>query len=271
MSYTQDQQETFSTFPFLDFVTEIPVGYHLGGVSVLPSSPVDAVAYNSKPETAFHFSSPSLSAVSSPTLGYEMDNENVTTPILEYFSSPQIQFLPSIIPSQPESHPLLYPINEYTHYVDTTDIFNSQFIHGVDFDLLSHQQHSQHFEISSPTIESASTFMLPSIQQDQLFTLKSTIPSTESCAKPTAAARKIKKESSPCPSFESTHQSSNNKKRTQLSKEQRDYMQTVFEQNNMPNTKVLQKVSARVGMELRLVQYWFQNRRAAMRRKSAKN
>ncbi|KAJ3010165.1 UNVERIFIED_CONTAM: hypothetical protein HDU68_002296 [Siphonaria sp. JEL0065] len=249
MSYTQDQQETLTAFPFLDFVTEIPVGYHLGGVSVLPSSPVDAVAYNSKLETAFHFfSSPPLSTVSSPTLSFEMDSENVTTPILEYFSSPQIQFLPSIIPSQPESHSLLHPINEYSPYVDTSDIFNSQFMHGID--LFNKQHAQQQFEIASPIIESASTFMLPLIQQDQLFTLKTTVPVSESCVKPTVASRKIKKESSPSPSVEAAQQSSNGKKRTQLSKEQREYMQTVFEQNNMPNTKVLQKVSAKVGMEL---------------------
>ncbi|KAJ3031976.1 UNVERIFIED_CONTAM: hypothetical protein HDU68_009077 [Siphonaria sp. JEL0065] len=44
-------------------------------------------------------------------------------------------------------------------------------------------------------------------------------------------------------------------------------MVSVFDDNNQPNTKELKEVAERIGTSLRHVQFWFQNRRAAMRRK----
>ncbi|KAJ3026296.1 UNVERIFIED_CONTAM: hypothetical protein HDU68_005897 [Siphonaria sp. JEL0065] len=59
------------------------------------------------------------------------------------------------------------------------------------------------------------------------------------------------------------------KKRTQLTCEQRDYLLKVFERDSMPKSKALQKVALDCKMDYRQVQYWFQNRRAAMRRRMA--
>ncbi|KAI9329271.1 hypothetical protein BDR26DRAFT_779554, partial [Obelidium mucronatum] len=56
-------------------------------------------------------------------------------------------------------------------------------------------------------------------------------------------------------------------KRTQLSPTQRNFLLQVFAQNEMPNSKILKSVGERVGMSLRHVQFWFQNKRASERRK----
>ncbi|KAI8614406.1 hypothetical protein BC830DRAFT_1081995 [Chytriomyces sp. MP71] len=57
-------------------------------------------------------------------------------------------------------------------------------------------------------------------------------------------------------------------RRTKLSQGQRDYMMSVFhEHNGRPDSKTLRVVAAEVNMPFRLVQYWMQNRRAALRLK----
>ncbi|KAI9351230.1 hypothetical protein BDR26DRAFT_850705 [Obelidium mucronatum] len=61
------------------------------------------------------------------------------------------------------------------------------------------------------------------------------------------------------------------KKRTKLTSIQRDYMMSVFKKDQNPSSKVLRVVAENVGMDFRLVQYWFQNRRAALRRRTRRS
>ncbi|KAI9351259.1 hypothetical protein BDR26DRAFT_850747, partial [Obelidium mucronatum] len=63
--------------------------------------------------------------------------------------------------------------------------------------------------------------------------------------------------------------SPDSKKRTRLTAAQREYMMEIFKQDQNPPSKVIRQVSETVGMNFRLVQYWYQNRRAALRRKQA--
>ncbi|KAJ3031977.1 UNVERIFIED_CONTAM: hypothetical protein HDU68_009078 [Siphonaria sp. JEL0065] len=59
------------------------------------------------------------------------------------------------------------------------------------------------------------------------------------------------------------------KKRTRLTSAQREYMMSVFKKDQNPPSAVVREVADNVGISFRLVQYWFQNRRAALRRKKA--
>ncbi|KAJ3031060.1 UNVERIFIED_CONTAM: hypothetical protein HDU68_006648 [Siphonaria sp. JEL0065] len=59
------------------------------------------------------------------------------------------------------------------------------------------------------------------------------------------------------------------KQRTRLTREQREYMMRIFEVDNNPPSHVIHQVAEKVGMRFRLVQYFYQNRRAALRRKNA--
>ncbi|KAI9329274.1 hypothetical protein BDR26DRAFT_29188 [Obelidium mucronatum] len=248
------------SLPFLDLVSVIPFGYYLGGADILPSSPADAKSYLLPSHKAF--SSP-ISSIESPSSDLEMDfldNDLTSTPILQYFgNSPQLSALePATI-----VHPLLQPIEtQFNQFVDTSDIFHtSSFMHGFDFDFPT----SPILE-SSPVLPVASTasFIQSIPSYEQLFSLETSV-ATVDVTVPKRVSRSSSSDSSP--STTSSNKTSPSKKRTQLSKEQRAFMMSVFEENNMPSTKTLQKVSEKVGMELRLVQYWFQNRRAAERRR----
>ncbi|KAI9329273.1 hypothetical protein BDR26DRAFT_872712 [Obelidium mucronatum] len=57
------------------------------------------------------------------------------------------------------------------------------------------------------------------------------------------------------------------KKRIQLTNEQREHLMDLFQQDNMPKSKTLQKAATHLGLSYRQVQFWFQNRRAAVRRR----
>ncbi|KAJ3351888.1 hypothetical protein HDU83_008521 [Entophlyctis luteolus] len=57
------------------------------------------------------------------------------------------------------------------------------------------------------------------------------------------------------------------KRRTHLTRAQREYMVALFERNHTPDTAQLREAAVVVGMTLRHAQYWFQNRRSAMRKK----
>ncbi|KAI8617991.1 hypothetical protein BC830DRAFT_39454 [Chytriomyces sp. MP71] len=56
-------------------------------------------------------------------------------------------------------------------------------------------------------------------------------------------------------------------KKVKLSSANRRYLIEIFDQDDKPPTEVLQKAARKVGKSLRHVQYFFQNRRAALRRK----
>ncbi|KAJ3031979.1 UNVERIFIED_CONTAM: hypothetical protein HDU68_009080 [Siphonaria sp. JEL0065] len=59
------------------------------------------------------------------------------------------------------------------------------------------------------------------------------------------------------------------KQRTRLTKKQRQYMMSVYEENDQnPSSEVMRQAATVVGMRFRLAQYWFQNRQAALRRKA---
>ncbi|KAI8614401.1 hypothetical protein BC830DRAFT_1127498 [Chytriomyces sp. MP71] len=59
------------------------------------------------------------------------------------------------------------------------------------------------------------------------------------------------------------------RKRTRLSAAQREYLLDQYERDNKPTTRDLREIAAVVGTSLRHVQFWFQNRRAAARRRDA--
>ncbi|KAI9351231.1 hypothetical protein BDR26DRAFT_914607 [Obelidium mucronatum] len=54
--------------------------------------------------------------------------------------------------------------------------------------------------------------------------------------------------------------------RTQLTPYQRSFLMGIFDENPTPESSVIRKAAAKVGKDFRLVQYWFQNRRAALRK-----
>ncbi|KAJ3031978.1 UNVERIFIED_CONTAM: hypothetical protein HDU68_009079 [Siphonaria sp. JEL0065] len=73
----------------------------------------------------------------------------------------------------------------------------------------------------------------------------------------------------PLPVHSNTADVTSDRQRTRLTREQREYMMRIFEVDNNPPSHVIRQVAEKVGMRFRLVQYFYQNRRAARRRKNA--
>ncbi|ORY52328.1 hypothetical protein BCR33DRAFT_711658, partial [Rhizoclosmatium globosum] len=66
------------------------------------------------------------------------------------------------------------------------------------------------------------------------------------------------------PPQDTTHTPS--KRRKCLTVKQRTILMALFEQDKSPDSDTLRGITGKVGMTLRQVQYWFQNKRAALRR-----
>ncbi|KAJ3208790.1 hypothetical protein HDU82_001922 [Entophlyctis luteolus] len=102
---------------------------------------------------------------------------------------------------------------------------------------------------SSPSVSSAGS------------SFSCTPPSSAVPSHPVSAKKRRQPAKKPVPQREGP------KRRTHLSRQQRDYMVALFDRNHMPDTLQLREAAGVVGMTLRHAQYWFQNRRSAMRKR----
>ncbi|KAI8614405.1 hypothetical protein BC830DRAFT_1127502 [Chytriomyces sp. MP71] len=68
------------------------------------------------------------------------------------------------------------------------------------------------------------------------------------------------------PSRSSKRASKVTNKRTRLTPQQREYMLAIFERDQNPSSEVIREVVERFSLNYRHVQYWYQNKRAALRR-----
>ncbi|KAI9351228.1 hypothetical protein BDR26DRAFT_850702 [Obelidium mucronatum] len=243
-------------------VNEIPAGYHLGGAPVVPSSPVDALA------------SPLESSLSG---GYSNSSKGGLHPLL----CPQL----SNFYSQPDSASVASSINPLDIFRCASPEQSPRQSFEFDLQLSSDSTNNTPAlgHLSSPRFEHLVTLpscpssfsQLPSASFDEypafipsqpLVVPSQPAASSRRPATMTGSPQKLKSLSSPADC-----NSGDSRKRTRLSNDQREYMMSVFDENNQPNTKTLKEVAATVGTSLRHVQYWFQNRRAAMRRRVAQS
>ncbi|KAJ3025237.1 UNVERIFIED_CONTAM: hypothetical protein HDU68_007329 [Siphonaria sp. JEL0065] len=239
-----------------NIVHEIPHGYHFGGVAVVPSSPADAVA---KP-------------------------------------------LSSNLTANEKLHPLLCPQtffptnNNINNNLDSLDIFtcaspDSSTRQSFELDLLSSSSSSDSTNntpalghLDSPRFGNLLPHPVPTFSQLPSSTTSASNFSDEyypaflpsqplvvPSQPPSIVAKNISNNTNKPPRSpsETNGNTSDSRKRTRLSNDQREYMLSVFDQNNQPNTKTLKEVAVAIGTSLRHVQYWFQNRRAALRRRVA--
>ncbi|KAJ3069588.1 hypothetical protein HDU98_007359 [Podochytrium sp. JEL0797] len=199
---------------------------------------------------------------------------------------------PRTPPSEAELHPLLRPPSPDNLFAFSDPLQQDAFL---DFLLLAQPETiSPLFFAPSPPAPVARTTPLPVFVQQQDIqpempltppaclresfkkyeptftpanspaTLPSPMPLTESWYPPSPK---------PCSNNSATAASSkpesnNNKlRRHTLTKPQRDYMISIYNNNNVPESKLLKTVAEKVGISFRHCQFWFQNRRAYARKR----
>ncbi|KAJ3031059.1 UNVERIFIED_CONTAM: hypothetical protein HDU68_006647 [Siphonaria sp. JEL0065] len=250
-------------------ISSIPPGYRLGGTPIVPSSPITAVAFiplsstptfNKQPTKHPLLIEPSTSDdffIFNPVDLFESQNlasqqhqhqhlvfenkfvrnsdersSSTTTPTLTFHSSPKFeQFL--LNPPSFNSTPLLPSIAH-------------------------HQQSQQQQEY--PAFIPSQTYTSPSVSSlsNPILLITQQAPSPSPSPLPQQQPQKLSTFVIPTPPPSDSHpeQTHESRKRTRLTAEQREYMVSVFDDNNQPNTKSLKEVAARVGTSLRHVQFW---------------
>ncbi|KAJ3072689.1 hypothetical protein HDU98_003114 [Podochytrium sp. JEL0797] len=186
---------------------------------------------------------------------------------------------PQTPPSEAELHPLLRPPTAENLFAFSDPALALQQDAFLDFLLLAQPetisplffapatpavQETQPYSPSTPPAclqESFKKYQPTFTPANSPAALPSPMSSTESCYPP-----------SPKPYTKnivaSAKSSGNNKlRRHTLTKPQREYMISIYNSNNVPESKVLRMVAEKVGISFRHCQFWFQNRRAYARKR----
>ncbi|KAJ3031975.1 UNVERIFIED_CONTAM: hypothetical protein HDU68_009076 [Siphonaria sp. JEL0065] len=236
-----------------NIVHEIPHGYNFGGISVVPSSPVDAVA---KPLSSnLSVNNEKLHPLLCPQAFYPSNNSiSNNLDSLEIFTCAS----PDSSPRQSFEFDLLSSSSGSTNNTPALKHLDSPRFGN----LLPHPVPT-FSQLPSSSTSNFSDDYYPAFLPSQPLVIPSQPPSI------TAKMISTNTNKPPRSPSETNGNTSDSRKRTRLSNDQREYMLSIFDQNNQPNTKTLKEVAAAIGTSLRHVQYWFQNRRAALRRRVA--
>ncbi|KAI9351229.1 hypothetical protein BDR26DRAFT_977966 [Obelidium mucronatum] len=255
-------------------VSAIPPGFRLGGTPVVPSSPITAVPLIPLPSTPTvnHAIHPLLVDRSNDFIVFSSNHSNNGNPF-DLFESQNLASQQFIVEQDLMSGAATTSTTSYNETsrpssstttpaltFHTSPRLESVFFpNALSFNNCTLLSSSGATYVDCPTKYKPRSPMLPPNNQPQYH--HKFIPTPPPSDRP----------SSTNSSSSNNNTNSDSKKRTRLSTEQREYMLQVFEENNQPNTKALKEVAEKIGTSLRHVQFWFQNRRAAMRRRKGGN
>ncbi|KAI9329272.1 hypothetical protein BDR26DRAFT_872710 [Obelidium mucronatum] len=213
-------------------VEMIPPGYSLGGFNIVPSSPFTAV--------------PVIHKTTNP---YKLPSYDVNMHHFDQFSWRRASFAPSQSPSI---------MNESTTNTPVLGHLGSPQLHTYSDD--------DDFPpfIQLPPLQSITPPPAAPYHPNASPFERKTYPST---AVSTASATACTKASN----HSSNTQQGAPKKRKRLSKENHQFLMKIFEENQHPDTPTLKQAAERVGMGLKHVQFFFQNRRAAVKRRTSRS